>query len=240
MTAIAISEEWRPVSWAPDYEVSSLGRVRSWLRRGGFSKAPAMPRIMATRVNAKRGGYVLVDLQVGGAKVTSGVHRLVLEAFKGPPFAGAEARHLDGNPINNVPGNLEWGTSSENKTDMVRHGTHTRGTRNSQARLSAEQVLAIRESDERGDAMALKYKVSQSTICEIRKGRAYVFDLQAMGHEPTRLGPPGPVLCSENCGRPRQGNKKRCEECHREWRRALLQQCEARYRERKRAERVAQ
>jgi hypothetical protein len=161
MTAIAISEEWRPVSWAPDYEVSSLGRVRSWLRRGGFSKAPAMPRIMATRVNAKRGGYVLVDLQVGGAKVTRGVHRLVLEAFKGPPFAGAE-------------------------------------------------------------------------------GRAYVFDLQAMGHEPTRLGPPGPVLCSENCGRPRQGNKKRCEECHREWRRALLQQCEARYRERKRAERVAQ
>lgn len=232
-------EEWRPIAWAPNYEVSSVGRVRSWLRRGGFSKPPVEPRIMSTRVNAKAGGYVIVDLQIDGAKATAYVHRLVLEAFKGSSFAGAEARHMDGNPTNNVPDNLEWGTSSENKADMVRHGTHTRGSRNGQARLSAEQVVAVRSGEEPSNVVAARLGVSQATICKIRKGRSYVVDLRALGHEPTRLGPPGPALCSENCGRSRQGNKKRCAECHVAWRRALLQECQVRYRARVRAERAA-
>ena len=52
------------------------------------------------------------------------VHVLVLETFYGPRPEGYVARHLDGNPGNNHPGNLAWGTFSENNHDSVRHGTH--------------------------------------------------------------------------------------------------------------------
>jgi hypothetical protein len=33
-----------------------------------------------------------------------------------------ECRHLDGNPTNNTPENLAWGTHAENCMDTVRHG----------------------------------------------------------------------------------------------------------------------
>ena len=46
------------------------------------------------------------------------VHRLICLAFHGdPPFEGALVRHLDGNPQNNTPENLAWGTLLENASD---------------------------------------------------------------------------------------------------------------------------
>jgi hypothetical protein len=33
-----------------------------------------------------------------------------------------QCRHLDGNPSNNRPDNLRWGTAKENAADMIRHG----------------------------------------------------------------------------------------------------------------------
>lgn len=43
------------------------------------------------------------------------VHRLVCEAFNGPPpFVEAVCMHLDENPRNNRPENLKWGTQKEN------------------------------------------------------------------------------------------------------------------------------
>lgn len=42
------------------------------------------------------------------------VARLVCEAFNGTPPAGAVCMHIDENPANNKPDNLEWGTQKEN------------------------------------------------------------------------------------------------------------------------------
>lgn len=42
------------------------------------------------------------------------VHRLVCEAFNGPPGPGQVCMHLDENPFNNLPHNLAWGTQKEN------------------------------------------------------------------------------------------------------------------------------
>jgi len=42
------------------------------------------------------------------------VHRLVCEAFNGPPFEGAVCMHLDSDYKNNKPENLAWGTQKEN------------------------------------------------------------------------------------------------------------------------------
>lgn len=43
------------------------------------------------------------------------IHRLVCEAFHGPPpFHGAVVIHCDENALNNRPSNLRWGTQKEN------------------------------------------------------------------------------------------------------------------------------
>lgn len=119
--------EWRPVpSWmSEEHEVSSDGRVRRTVR--------------ADRGESKRGGANWkAGKELSPAKNTSGyqfvtfngkhhgVHRIVLEAFKGPPpFEGAIARHLDDVKTNNLISNLEWGTKADNWHDAVRNGVAT-------------------------------------------------------------------------------------------------------------------
>lgn len=69
-------------------------------------------------------GHLRVDLWRDGKRCRRGVHVLVLAAFVGPRPDGLEVRHIDGNPENNRLSNLEYGTSSENSLDQVRHGRH--------------------------------------------------------------------------------------------------------------------
>lgn len=108
-------EEWRPVpGYERTYEVSSLGRVRS-LRRtttpGGIRKL---------RLNTH--GYVDVNLSQDNRVVTHRVHKLVMLAFCGPRPDGHEVRHLNGDPTDNRRENLAYGTVSENRLDITRHG----------------------------------------------------------------------------------------------------------------------
>jgi hypothetical protein len=47
--------------------------------------------------------------------VTQKVHRLIAEAFHGPPpFHNAVAMHIDENAANNRAENIRWGTQKEN------------------------------------------------------------------------------------------------------------------------------
>lgn len=116
-------ERWLPVvGYEGYYEVSDRGRVRSLprlTRKGNLQDG----RIL--RPSGRKSGYRRVDLWVNGVGRTHLVHGLMMEAFAGPRPEGMEIRHLDGNPGNNYwPGNLAYGTRSENQQDTVRHGRH--------------------------------------------------------------------------------------------------------------------
>lgn len=109
-------EEWRPI-WAEGYAVSNLGRIAT------NRTCPTTRQWRLRRPSAHVQGYKLVKMLDSSRRVSSFlVHRLVLEAFVGPCPPGMEARHLDGNPANNVLRNLAWGTKSENELDKVRQG----------------------------------------------------------------------------------------------------------------------
>ena len=111
-------ENWRPIPELTEYEVSDLGRVRSWNSR----RNKIVPRIL--RLHPDRYGYATVGLSSpDGQRALFRVHRLVLAAFVGEAPAGTVTRHLDGNPANNVLSNLAYGTPRENNLDAVRHGT---------------------------------------------------------------------------------------------------------------------
>lgn len=122
------AERWLPVVGLEGaYEVSSLGRVRSvprWVRNGNTGRKWVKGRILAVKA-VKRSGYPQLRI----ARSTKMLHRLVADAFLGPCPPGLVVRHLDGNPANNLPSNLAYGTVSENMFDQVRHGTHANASK---------------------------------------------------------------------------------------------------------------
>lgn len=112
---MSAAEEWRPVpGWEGRYEVSDHGRVRS-LTSTGRARAPRKPAV-------GKDDRLYVPLWRDDECTNYPVHRLVAMAFCEPRPGGVLVRHLDGNHRRNVPGNLAWGTSSENNRDTVRHG----------------------------------------------------------------------------------------------------------------------
>src|SRR5512139_228904 len=119
-------EEWRPVVGFPGYEVSSHGRVRSLDRTVVRSDGiPQRVKSCVLRPTPTSEGYLRVGLRHDGTERKKGVHVLVATAFHGPCPDGLECRHLNGDPADNRPDNLLWGTPSENTLDRVRHGTHS-------------------------------------------------------------------------------------------------------------------
>jgi hypothetical protein len=123
-----------------------------------------------------RKGSLGVRLQRKGFVRHFPVHRLILETFIGPRPQGFECRHLNGDPKDNRLSNLCWGTHRANKEDMIRHNTTLRGEKNWNAKLTLEQVLAIRAEDRTyGNQckVARRYGVTPATICEIWKGTSW-------------------------------------------------------------------
>lgn len=97
-------------------------RNPSVLRNGRYAKTWHL------RAKKKRtiSGHLWVRLHAGdGSTLSTGVQRLVLEAFVGPCPRGMEARHLDSNPANCRLSNLEWNTRKVNQCDRKANGTVT-------------------------------------------------------------------------------------------------------------------
>lgn len=116
------NEQWRPVpGYEGLYEVSSHGRVRSWVPWAGRPT----PRTLACPPNV-RDGYPAVGLIREGRRTTHKVHNLVARAFIGPRAPGEVVRHLDGDRTHNRPANLAYGSIADNAQDAIAHGTNAR------------------------------------------------------------------------------------------------------------------
>jgi hypothetical protein len=164
------NEEWRPVvGYEKLYEVSSLGRVRTL----GGGKARTHGRILKASVGTT--GYLRVALSACNVAITRKVHRLVAEAFLGPPPPGAYVLHNDGNPQNNTPANLRYGDARSNLADAIAHGVWqpARGEASGTAKLTAEIVRAVRRSPEDAATLARRYGVNAKTLWAAKNGRTW-------------------------------------------------------------------
>lgn len=196
-------EVWKQIPEAPDYEASSLGRIRRATRSqcrkvGGNVLKP-------TILN----GYERVQVFCNGRKKYRPVHRLVCGAFNGPqPTDKPHCAHRDGARQNNVPGNLYWATAKENADDRERHGTTVRGEKHwtqakpdkvprggqhyrkrpgysppkgegmAASKLTEADAIAIISAPPTlgsGKALSERYGVSMGLITAIRKGRAWAY-----------------------------------------------------------------
>lgn len=183
-----MAETWKPISGFEDlYEVSDLGRVRSldriqssyggrtWLRKGRLMKLTTV----------KDQGYIVVTLSLNGFRLRPYVHELVLTAFKGVrPNPSSHGCHNDGDPANNVLGNLRWDTPVGNMSDRVVHGTALVGEQHPLAKVTAEQVALAKRLLVDDPGIKLKdvesmTGVSVGTLNHIKHGRQWK-DVQAL------------------------------------------------------------
>lgn len=120
-----MSENWRPIPGASMYEVSDLGRVRSYFKWNGRP----VPHVVE---GTPRNGYLRIRvIHDDGSRRFRVMHRLVAEAFLGTPADESHTvvRHLDGDQANNCVDNLAWGTQAENVADTLRTGRHAEASK---------------------------------------------------------------------------------------------------------------
>jgi hypothetical protein len=131
------SERWLPVvGYEGYYEVSDHGRARSldrWIealnRWGSVNRYFRLGTVLRNS-RVEQDPYARVSLSITGVVHKKLVHRLVLEAFVGPPPRGRIACHGPAGSSDNRLNNLRWDTDSANTQDLVRSGNHHLARRN--------------------------------------------------------------------------------------------------------------
>jgi hypothetical protein len=145
-----IEEEWRTVPGHPDYEVSSLGRVRSW-------KRPKAPLLMRPFVD--RAGYV--SLRIDGRRVL--VHRAVAAAWHGPCPEDREVDHINNVRGDNRPENLRYLTREENMRRQDRYWL----TRCTNGHILADNnLLIVSTTGERKCRTCCRKRVEEFRACQ--------------------------------------------------------------------------
>jgi hypothetical protein len=119
---------------------------------------------------------VSLPAKTGGKRKDYTVHSIVALAFIGPRPKGQVVRHGPAGRLVNTDANISYGTRAENDEDVRTHGMQ-HGANNGNAKLSWDAVAAIRlllAGGVEGTAIARKFGVSATTVCDIKKGRNWV------------------------------------------------------------------
>jgi hypothetical protein len=145
-------EIWKPVvGYEGHYEVSNLGRVRS--------VKPRITQMIPCRIKRiKNWGprvfkpqklheeYLQVCLSKNNIRKSKAIYKLVAMAFIPNPEKKPCVNHINGIKSDNRVENLEWVTYQENSDHAVRTGLlDTRGEKNKNSKLTADDVRRIRE-----------------------------------------------------------------------------------------------
>jgi hypothetical protein len=96
-------EYWRSISEYPNYEISSVGRVRNAISG----------KILKQQIESN--GYHRICLYKDGTRKLFYIHRLVCQEFINNPDNKPSVDHIDGVKTNNCISNLRWATHHDNQ-----------------------------------------------------------------------------------------------------------------------------
>ena len=175
-----MNEEWRDI---PDYEgwyqVSNLGNVRSLDREIIYSNGKVYKQKgRKLKSTLKKTGYYYVSLSKNNTKPKFDVHRLVAITFLENINNYNCINHIDGDKCNNNVSNLEWCSYSYNAKHALEIGLNEtmKGERNGASKLKDSDVVEIKRmlsKGIKGYEIAKKFKISQSTISEIKNNKKW-------------------------------------------------------------------
>lgn len=148
--------------------------VEKFLR--GLVKLPSGCWTCETADFAHDHGYGRIAVErVGVGRIRRFLHRISYAHFKGPILKGLNVCHTCDNTWCCNPKHLFAGTQSDNLQDMVRKGRSRTGRRHHNARLSEDDVRAIRVDCETmvQTQVAKKYGICQATVSDIFRGKRW-------------------------------------------------------------------
>lgn len=158
-------EIWREC--LPNYEVSSMGRVR----RSAPGRRTYAGKVMSAKL--LKIGYYAVSPTIDGKNKTFYVHDLVAAAFIGQKPPGLHVNHIDGDKKNNKPGNLEYVTRKANMEHAGRTGLMVRGEAHPGSKMDESSVRQLRADRSAGlsfSVIARKHGISIATAFNIAGG----------------------------------------------------------------------
>jgi hypothetical protein len=104
-------------------------------------------------------------------------HRAAWRLFKSPIPEGVCICHRCDNPVCVNPAHLFMGSKSDNARDMWEKGRarpkSSLGENHGMSKLTKEIVKEIRSSKETGAALAKRFGITATTVCDIRKRRTW-------------------------------------------------------------------
>ena len=181
-----LEEEWRDIlGYEGRYQISNFGNVKTLTREVIEPRRTYIRKGKILNKYKDKEGYYKVKLYNGDATFKSEpVHRLVGKLFIPNPNNYPQINHIDGNPSNNFVDNLEWCNNSMNTKHAYDTGLKNKknytGAANCMAKLTEQQVIAIREEYATGNTsypkLAKKYNTRIGNISFIitRKTWQYV------------------------------------------------------------------
>lgn len=166
--------QWKISPSFPSYEVSEFGEVRRVAP--GIGGRAIIGKIMKPYV--REDGYRMYILRKDNKSFHRKAHQMVIEAFiMVRPTLANEVRHLDGARHNDHYSNLAWGTSAENKADMVSHGTRLRGGSHPFSKLTDANAKRLKElwltGEYRQRELGDMFGIKQGTVSRIISGKRW-------------------------------------------------------------------
>lgn len=104
------------------------------------------------------------------------IHRLVAEQYIPNPLNLPQVNHKDGDKLNNNVENLEWVSGSGNQQHRYYVLKKDLGSKNSNAKLTEDDVKTIRicnENGESGRSLSRRYNISQTLVRNILSRKAW-------------------------------------------------------------------
>lgn len=163
-------EIWRDVPKYPGYEVSDLGRLRSYHRTNARLDLSVSPHILT----ASSESYSRFKMKHKSGRVFKrGVHIVVLEAFVGPRPPLHLALHRNDDQADNRLVNLYWGTVQDNANDRDKNGIHQRGCDSAVSRFSEKEIRQILTDERPCRIIAREFNCMHTLISQIQLGKTY-------------------------------------------------------------------